>query len=149
VASEEGVRRPLPTLGSEDLARRLDSDGKRLDAGQREQMCAGGGERRIVLDGPGKEVGRDPIEGDRALGHRNDSVRRGQAPFESVLGEDDRNPPLFVEAPKQPYEFVAGHWVQLRRGLVEQHELRAGDQGGGQRHPLKLAAGKRVGGARQ
>ena len=117
--------------------------------------------RRRAQAGPGEEAGRrglergalrgrpargtraaapsqatpPPVEGDHAVGG-------GQAALEAVLGEQHRRPPLLVEAAQQPDQLVARDRVELRGRLVEQHQLRAPDERGGQRDALQLAAGQ-------
>ena len=66
-----------------------------------------------------------------------------------MLGEEDRHPPLLVEAAQQPDQLVTGDGIELGGRLVEEDQARAGDERRGERHPLQLAAGERVDGALQ
>jgi len=87
----------------------------------------------LRLVAAGLAVEGAPLEGDHA-------IRGAEAPFEPVLGDHDGRPPLLVEAPQQPDKLVARHRVELRGGLVEQHQPRAAGQRGGERHALLLAS---------
>ena len=64
-----------------------------------------------------------------------------------MFGEQNRHPPLLVEAAQEPDQLVAGDRVELGGGLVEEHQLGPGDQRRGERDALQLAAGERVDGA--
>ena len=66
-----------------------------------------------------------------------------------MLGEHDRRAPLLVEPAQQPDELVAGDRIELRRRLVEQHDLRAARERGAERDALELAPGELVGRAVQ
>ncbi len=80
----------------------------------------------------------------RPPGHRNGAVGGAEAALQAVLGEDDRHPPLFVQPAQEADELVARDRIELRRGLVEQHQLRAPDQRGRERDTLELPAGEGV-----
>jgi hypothetical protein len=64
-----------------------------------------------------------------------------------VLGQHDRRLPLFVQPSQQTDQLVAGDRVELRGGLVEQHQLRPARERGAERDPLLLTAGQLVRGA--
>ncbi len=79
--------------------------------------------------------------------HRDHAIGGGKAALEAMLGEQDGDPPLLVEAAQQPDQLVAGDRVKLGGGLVEEDEAGPGDKGGGERDALQLAAGEGVDGA--
>ena len=64
-----------------------------------------------------------------------------------MLGKQDRRLPLLIEPAEQPYQLVAGDRVELRSGLVEQHELRPARERCRERDALLLAPRKVVRGA--
>src|SRR5207342_676124 len=122
-------------------------DRQRLDAAEREEACGGGLQGGVRPLRPGEERARRAVESDAAGVHGDDAVGGGEAALEAVLGEQDRHAPLLVEAAQQPDQLVAGDRVELGGRLVEEDELRAGDEGGGEGDALQLATGERVDGA--
>ena len=79
--------------------------------------------------------------------HRDHAVGRAEAALEAMLDQQHRRLRLLVEPAQLPDQLVAGDRVELRGGLVEQHQRRAGDERRGERHALQLAAGELGGGA--
>ncbi len=64
-----------------------------------------------------------------------------------MLREHDRRLPLLVQPSQQADQLVAGDGVELRGGLVEQHQLRPARERRAERDALLLAAGELVRGA--
>jgi hypothetical protein len=117
----------------------LDGGGAIGDAGEGAEAR----DRRLELGRrPGGEGVRRAVEGDRAAVERDHAVGGGEAALEPVLGDDDRGPPLLVDAPQHGQQLVAGHGVELRGRLVEQQQLRSAGKRGAERHALELAAGQ-------
>ena len=92
--------------------------------------------------GPLEERARCSVGADLAPHERDHAVSRTQAAFESMLGEQNRRPPLLVEPAQQTEQLVAGDRVELRGRLVEHEQTRAPGEGGAERDPLELAAGE-------
>ena len=57
-----------------------------------------------------------------------------------MLGKQDRRLPLLIEPAEQADQLVTGDRVELRSGLVEQHELGSACERCRQRDALLLAA---------
>ena len=64
-----------------------------------------------------------------------------------MLDQQDGRVPLLVEPSQQPYELVAGDRIELRCGLVQEHEPGTRRKRCGERHTLQLTAGELVCGA--
>ena len=113
----------------------LDGDRRGSQAGEAEQP-----RRRSLQRGwrPGQELPRGRVADDPAAVHRHDAVGGGEAALEPVLGQDDRGPPLLVDAPEHAEQLVAGDRVELGGRLVEQEQLRPPRQRGAERDALQL-----------
>ena len=61
-----------------------------------------------------------------------------------MLGEQDRRPPLLVDAAQHAEQLVAGDRIELGRRLVEQQQPRPARERRAERDPLELAAGQLV-----
>ena len=62
-----------------------------------------------------------------------------------VVGAHEHRRAELAERPHRLHHRACGRVVELRRGLVGHHQLGATGQGGGERDPLLLPAGQRVG----
>jgi len=124
-----------------------DAYGQGFDAEEGEEACGWGLEGCVGALCPGEEAPGVTIEGDRTRAHGNDSIRRGEAALEAVLGEEDGYSPLLIQATKQPDQLVAGYGVELGGWLVEEDEAWASDEGCREGHTLELAAGEGVDGS--
>ena len=89
---------------------------------------------------PLEKAARRGVADDRAPIECDHAIRRAQAAFEAVLGEQDRRPPLLVEPAQQREQLVAGDRVELRGRLVEREQPRAPGECGAERDTLELAA---------
>jgi hypothetical protein len=120
-------------------ARLFDAGWRRRQPGQAEHACGRRLEGGLGAARPGEEPAGRRVAGDRAVAHHDDAIRRGQAPLEAVLGQDDRRPPLLVQPPQEPDQLVAGDRIQLRGRLVQQHQPGSARQRRAQRDALQLA----------
>ena len=99
-----------------------------------------------MLGRPFEEAARVAVAHDLAVGDREHAVGGRQAALEALLDQHNGGVTLLVEAAQLPDQLVARDRVQLRGGLVEQHQLRAGGERAGEGHPLQLPARELGGG---
>ena len=66
----------------------------------------------------------------------------GDNTFQSMLGEDDGQPQVFVESGQRREHFLGAPRVELTGRLVQGQDRGLQGERGGNRHPLPLPAGK-------
>src|SRR4029079_7642987 len=91
---------------------------------------------RPVLGQPGETVVADGVGQDPAALHEEDTVGQGECAPGALLGEDRRSAELADESK----EALGSLRVELRGGLVEEKELRAGGERRREADTLQLAA---------
>ncbi len=144
------VGQPVVGLGRAERprgARLLEADGERQPAPQPGEVV-----RVLAQDAVGGAVRDDPAVAPEHQGR----VRQRAQVVQAVLDEHDRavpqrgvvtvaGPGAAREAGDEGPDVVGGRGVQQRGGLVEDEELRLGDERRGDRDALGLAARQRVG----
>jgi len=126
--------------GAQRGARLLDGRGGRAQAEPGDEGGSRGLERGRGVVGPGEERDRVGVADERSVVERDHAVRGSQAALEAMFGEQDRRPPLLVEAPQEREQLIARDRVQLRGRLVEHEQARASGQRRAERDALELAA---------
>ena len=74
------------------------------------------------------------------VGQVEDVVYVGEQGIHVVGHEEDRDPPRPADPGHQGYDFLGVADIQAGQRLVQEKELRVGDQGLGQEEPLALSA---------
>ncbi len=98
----------------------------------------------VAGDGPEREALRVAVHHHGAVLHVHHTRGQMQAALHAVLGQHDRGAGVLAQAPDRRQQLLGAHRVQLRRGLVEQQQMRLHGDDGGESDLLQLAAGERL-----
>ena len=80
------------------------------------------------------------VVGDPPVAHHQDPVAQRDRLVDVVGDEQHRRVVALAQPPHQVVHAQAGDRVQRGERLVEQHQVRVGDERAGERHALRLAA---------
>ncbi len=130
---------------SQALARLLHAHGRRAHPGAVEEAGERRRQRGVGVERP-VEIGRGlAVEGDPALRHRHDPVRRGEAALEPVLGEDRSVVPhSSLRRRRRPISSSPATGSSCEVGSSRRMTRGPADQRGGKGDALKLAARERL-----
>src|SRR5579875_108871 len=134
------------------ILRSVNSTAFRVDFERRQQS---GPQRHdlAVFAVAGAVGGNDRFVGHAAVAQHQDTVGQGQGFVDIVGNQQHRRPVTLPQAQHQAVHADPGERVQGAERLVEEQQAGSTDQRAGQRHPLRLTAGKgegpRVGVLRQ